>query len=341
MVDPVHARAKVAGALPGWLLFWATAFATPSAAVSPDVPTDALTQDEAAPETVYVARTEPDRIGRIMAPVLINGRGPFAFIVDTGASRSVIAPRVVERLGLVPDDENRLSLTGITGTQAVPSILVDTLQVGDLRLEHQRLPVIAPSVFANADGILGVEGLRGLCLYANFVHQSIAITRNGCPVSSRNWARTRARLRFGGLVTVKARVGGHRVFAVIDTGAERSLGNLELLRALNFGAAAEDPRVAADVLGATPERVPGKVLPVPTVYLGEFQVDDLSVTFGDLEVFRLWGLQDEPAIVLGMDVLGNADALIIDYRRAEVRVLPRGSAETLRIDSRALPGRLP
>lgn len=325
----------------GCLLLWIATSALPASSPGPDLPAVAGTPGEEAPQTIYVARTEPDRIGRIMAPVLVNGQGPFAFIVDTGASRSVIAPRIVERLGLVPDPGHQLSLTGITGSQVVPSILVDSLQAGDLRLERQRLPVIAPSVFANADGILGVEGLRGLCLYVSFVHQSINITRNGCPVSSRSWARARAQLRFGGLVIVKGRVGGHRVSAVIDTGAERSLGNLELLRVLDFETAADDPRVAADVLGATPDRVPGRVLPVPSIYIGDFQVDELSVTFGDLEVFRLWGLQDEPAIVLGMDVLGNADALIIDYRRVEVRVLPRDAGGTLRVNPRSLPGRLP
>src|SRR4051812_12690557 len=52
---------------------------------------------------VYVASTRPDRIGRVMAPVFVNGVGPFAFVVDTGASSSVISPRVVARLRLVPD----------------------------------------------------------------------------------------------------------------------------------------------------------------------------------------------------------------------------------------------
>jgi len=48
----------------------------------------AQSTDEPAEDFVYVAPTRPDRIGRIMAPVMINGRGPYAFIVDTGASRS-------------------------------------------------------------------------------------------------------------------------------------------------------------------------------------------------------------------------------------------------------------
>jgi predicted aspartyl protease len=297
--------------------------------------------DEEAGEPVYVTPTRPDSVGRIMAPVFVNGQGPFAFIIDTGASRSVIAPSLAERLGLVPDTSRPLDLRGITGSAVVPSLVVDSLKAGDLKVEHQRLPVIAPTVFADADGILGIDGLKNMCLRASFVEAEISITKKGCPMSVRDWPRARATLRFGGLVLVKARVGGQRVQAIIDTGAERSLGNQSLLEALGLQAQAEDPRGATAVLGATVDRIPGQIVQVPTIFVGEFNVTELLVTFGDFEVFRLWGLQDEPAVVLGMDVLGQADGLVIDYRRSEVRVLPRGSGDFQKINRRAAPGRLP
>ena len=45
-----------------------------------------------APEPRYAAPTLRDRIGRIWAPVLINGRGPYRLVLDTGASHSAWAP---------------------------------------------------------------------------------------------------------------------------------------------------------------------------------------------------------------------------------------------------------
>jgi hypothetical protein len=53
-----------------------------------------------APEPRYVAPTLRDRIGRIWAPVFLNGKGPFRLVLDTGASRSAVIPTVAERLGL-------------------------------------------------------------------------------------------------------------------------------------------------------------------------------------------------------------------------------------------------
>ena len=38
-------------------------------------------------EPRYVAPTRRDRIGRIWAPVLIDGKGPYRLVLDTGATR--------------------------------------------------------------------------------------------------------------------------------------------------------------------------------------------------------------------------------------------------------------
>ena len=43
-----------------------------------------------APEPRYVAPTLRDRIGRVWAPVYINGQGPLRLVLDTGASTSAV-----------------------------------------------------------------------------------------------------------------------------------------------------------------------------------------------------------------------------------------------------------
>ena len=42
----------------------------------------------ADPEPLFAAPTRLDRIGRVMTHVMVNGKGPFRFVIDTGASRS-------------------------------------------------------------------------------------------------------------------------------------------------------------------------------------------------------------------------------------------------------------
>jgi len=66
----------------------------------------------------------------------------------------------------------------------------------------------------------------------------------------------------------------------------------------------------------------------------------VDVTFADLHVFRVWGLADEPAIVLGMDVLGTSRGLLFDYRRGELQVRTSGATADDAPLMRNSPGQL-
>ena len=143
----------------------------PSAGEPANVPSsEVILPAETKPANfVYVAATQPDRIGRVMAPVYVNGVGPFAFVVATGASSSVIAPRVARRLALAIDTVNSKLLRGITGSEVVPTVLVDEITAGGIKLVRSSLPVVEPRVFADADGIFGADAFARGCLVVNFV----------------------------------------------------------------------------------------------------------------------------------------------------------------------------
>jgi hypothetical protein len=55
----------------------------------------------------------------------------------------------------------------------------------------------------------------------------------------------------------------------------------------------------------------------------------MDVIFADFHVFKLWGLDQEPAMLIGMDMLGVLERLVIDYRRNEVSMYGERSAATL------------
>ena len=196
-------------------------------------------------------------------------------------------------------------------------------------------------MFADADGIFGADAFARGCLYVNFASAHVSILRTACPRVSENWETVRARLRFGGLAVVNARVGKTRVTAIIDTGAERSLGNSALLAASGLQAQADDPKSRKQVFAATSQAVFGNLIATPSIRLGSVEIGNLQVVFGDFEVFRMWGVGDEPAIVLGMDVLGTTQALMIDYRREEIRFLPQGEENAVRVRKRVTPTRIP
>jgi hypothetical protein len=75
-------------------------------------------------------------------------------------------------------------------------------------------------------------------------------------------------------------------------------------------------------MGATPDLHEGTSQIAPIIRIGDTELRNLEVTFGDLHVFRIWDLVDEPALLIGMDLLGTVERLVIDYRRREIQLKP-------------------
>jgi predicted aspartyl protease len=250
--------------------------------------------------------------------VEINGQGPFRFIVDTGANHSALSPSVAERLAL-PTVPGGVEVHGVTGTATLPAVHVASLRAGDLSLPPSVMPVLPGDIFGGADGLLGVAGIQKMRLDVDFLHDRVSIGPSNGRRARDGFLVVRASLWQGGLLLVDGRVGSVPTKVIIDTGAERTMGNLPL-RAAVLGGREKDEELETTVLGATPEVGSGTYFRAPRISIGRAQLLDLAVTFGDLHVFELWGLTNEPALVLGMDVLGKLEQFVVDYRRQEFQV---------------------
>lgn len=278
--------------------------------------------EEPTPPPLFDARARTDRIGRLLVPVTINGQGPFRFVLDTGANRSVLTPQLAEHLGLTTSTTNRLTMSGVTGSASVPTVDVDRLKVGEVELRNVQLPV-ASSLSEDTSGTLGVDALPNTRVLLDFESGRIQIRKAHRENLMDGFSRIPGQCRFLRLLIVRASVGRVPVRAVVDTGSQFTLGNLALRARLGFPEK-WDPVRTTDVIGETLERQKGERRPVPVVRVGTLQSPTPSFIFGDFYVFKLWRLEAEPAIVMGMDMLGSLDKLVIDYQRCEVHVRPRG-----------------
>jgi len=283
-------------------------------------------QESADPAPLYARPVDMDQVGRVLAEVRINGRGPYRFILDTGANRSALSPLVAEELGLVAVGTSSVIVHGVTGSATLPIVDVASLQVGDVVLKGIRMPVLPDSVLADADGILGVDGLQRAHIDVNFVEESVVVRPSSGRRAPSEYLVVPARIEHGGLLIVHGSIGRVPVRIIIDTGAERTLGNAPLRDALlsRLGASArvED----STVIGATPGTHAGVSFLAPMIRIGEARLRDLPVTFADLHVFNIWGLEDEPALLVGMDLIGSLERFAVDYRQREfhLKLRPTG-----------------
>ncbi len=311
-----------------WLLSCAAMIPQFGSATAPEVsppavtavdPIDQLTEVLVeAREPRYVSPTRRDQIGRIWAPVIINGRGPFRLVLDTGASHSGVTALVALALGIPTDQSPPVIMRGVTGFATVPTIKVSSLSVGDLSVDQPVLPIV-PDALGGAEGILGSEGLAGKRIFIDFRHDQIDIAYSKNERSGRGFISVPFHSIRGTLVVVDAVVNHIRVKAIIDTGGQATIANMALKDAL-ARTAPYAKGTPDSIEGATKDVQNGELMGAPAIDLGGIQIRDPSVTFADMYIFKQWKLTNEPAILIGMDTLGLLDTLIIDYRRHELQL---------------------
>lgn len=273
-----------------------------------------------APEARYAAPTTRDRIGRVWVPVHLDGEGPFRLVLDTGAQRSAIIHEVAAQLGMPLDRSPPVRVHGVTGTAITPTVQVNILKVGDVWMQPELLPVVA-NVFGGADGLLGMDGMQDRRIYIDFRSDFVDIRRSRAQRAARGFIVVPMLRDASQLVMADGQVDGVPVRAILDTGAQATVGNETLRRALRRvqrqGVGMEE------IHGATGATQAGIGARVEAIRMGELQVRDAHVTFADLHIFDTWELTDTPALLVGMDILGLVDTLIFDYRRREVHIRPR------------------
>jgi predicted aspartyl protease len=270
-------------------------------------------------EPRYVAPTLRDRIGRVWAPVYINGQGPFRLVLDTGANTSAVIGSLANRLGTPVMTSSPVRLHGVTGTSHVPTIRVQSLEVGDLLLADKRLAVVE-DVFGGAEGVLGTDGLSDKRISIDFRRDQITIRRSVGPIPSEGYTRVPVEVLKGQLLMLEISLAGVRTKALLDTGAQSTIGNNSLREAL--ARRARQGREAS-IIGVTLDVQTGESLAAPPVHIEGIVIRGMRVTFGDIYIFNAWKLTNEPALLIGMDIIGLLDALIIDYKRKELHMKPR------------------
>jgi predicted aspartyl protease len=278
-----------------------------------------------APEPRYVAPTLRDSIGRIWAPVLINGQGPFRLVLDTGASKSALLPRVARALN-IPMKPMSMRVHGVTGSTDVSTVAIDQLEVGELLMGATTLPIV-PDVFGGADGVLGNEALGDKRIYIDFRRDFIEIMMSRSERPGLGMSKIPLKLTRGKLLAFRTRIGTVPTTAVIDTGAQRTIGNQALRTALNRRSSRKADQ--EEIVGVTLDVAKGDNIPTPPIAFGNATISGVRVTFTDTAIFDHWQLTNEPALLLGMDVLGLLDVLVIDYKTKELHVRFRGPTSTM------------
>jgi predicted aspartyl protease len=118
----------------------------------------------------------------VVVPVMVNNQGPYRFLLDTGASNSILSVMVADSLKMPRGRTEKLFSAG--GDVAVTIRMIDALEVGEARLKQVEIAVANFNLLETlqVDGILGSDYLRRFKVSIDYDSQVVQI-EPCCPES--------------------------------------------------------------------------------------------------------------------------------------------------------------
>ncbi|GGI89747.1 hypothetical protein GCM10007973_27640 [Polymorphobacter multimanifer] len=157
---------------------------------------------------------------RLFVDVSINDTGPYRFLVDSGADRSVVGTALAARLGLPL--AGVAMLQSMAGRSEVQTVEVDSLSLGRATSRAMRLPAL-PEAWIGADGLIGIDALGTQRILLDYERRRVTVQpSSSAPERSAAGEEeivVTARRRKGQLILTQVRAGGLSLYAVVDSGS--------------------------------------------------------------------------------------------------------------------------
>ena len=255
-------------------------------------------------------------INLIFADFMVGEKGPFEFIIDTGASQTVFTEKLVNELGLEPIASTLIHGIGGDGKVDTNIYRIDELKFGDIEIRN--LPI------GSIDEPMISELAAGIFSTATFSDQVVSIDYRrdriefNAPEISDNVEHIPSWF-FNNLVLIPLTINGeHQGNFLVDTGAVTTV--LSHRMAATLGVTEDTPGAKIDLGLAGIGGFEGVVLLVPeVVFTTEKNLEGFSqvVSIDMREISKMLGT--EVAGIVGYDFL-KGYRVSIDFQNAEVRL---------------------
>jgi hypothetical protein len=252
---------------------------------------------------------------RLTVAVRVNGRGPYQFVVDSGADTSVVGLRIARDLELPLGTP--IILNNMTDRNIVDRVHVAELTLGPSTIRNLELPALREGDLGGA-GMIGIDALVRQRLMMDFEKRTIRVEDALKP-----WKPlpgeivVTGRLNRGQLILTQVSAAGLRLDAVIDTGTEITIGNLALRDKLLRRRRGKIEK--GIVTGVTGTRVELEIAQISELRLGSVILRNVPIAFANVPPFEVFGLNDRPALLLGSDLLETFRRVSLDFRRRKAR----------------------
>lgn len=258
------------------------------------------------------AKTETTRM---TVETMINGHGPFRFVVDSGADSSVVGLGIAKSLNLPLG--NPAMLHTITSSGMVNRVQVAELAFGQNKTFNLLLPALDEKDL-DSDGTIGIDVLNNQRLMLDFEKRIIKVEdgEESVPKAKADNVVS-ARRKNGQLILTQVEALNLPIQAMIDTGSEITIGNLALRDKLLPGNREKFGIVR--LIGVTGVEMRIHMARISELKIGSITLTNVPMAFADIPPFALFGLQKKPAVLIGTDLMSVFRRVSLDFRDRKVR----------------------
>jgi len=253
----------------------------------------------------------------VVLPVYVNGKGPYQFLLDTGAFDCLISPELPTAIGIRP--ESPQEATGAGGHIRLSLARVSYLAVGSAQQENVEVAVtdevlkFGSAIQSKVDGALGFNFLKNFRLIIDFQHNILRLSNPSSEKRDEGLVLPPGSISFKlasprkPLILVPVFVNGRGPFQfAVDTGASRTYLAPALARELDIEAVTDQPGTGG-----------GGQVSILSGTAGSLRVGVASVRNLSVGVGGFLGLMSEAADtkldgILGDNFLSQFEAMI-DY----------------------------
>jgi hypothetical protein len=113
----------------------------------------------------------------VVVPVFLNGQGPYRFLLDTGATNSVVSAAVAGQLKIPMGNSGALITAG--GLVPVTVRVIDLVQIGPIHMGKMTIAASDAELLRtlHVDGVIGADCLKQFRISIDYTHQVLSIER--------------------------------------------------------------------------------------------------------------------------------------------------------------------
>lgn len=284
--------------------------------------------------------------GLIVIDVSVNGRGGHHFIVDTGATITVVFENLIKQQAEYVPETNTRRVIGISSAELLPTYTIDRMDIGPLNFQNHRSVIVGDwgEDRPTPQGIIGLDVLENYFVHFDIDARVLRLYDSAAPRPTLpgNWASASLkRYSFSEntrhIYIVDVKLKGTAVPMIFDLGAENAIINYKALRRVLATSINSEYEVGghgvrfgvkfSDLFDETDE---AKLVRLKNLVIGKTVWRKPALIVFDGLIFEELGVAKKPFGMLGAKIL-LARNFALDFQTSEYLIGPETEQSSLQL----------